>query len=84
MFKIFNNEAPQILNDMFQQSNQVSSYNLRGSSSKLFLPRPRTESLKKSLSYNGAQLWNSLPPELRVASSLSASKSKLRDVSFLH
>ena len=49
-----------------------------------YLLRPRTESLKKSLSYNGAQLWNSLPPELRVASLLSAFKSKLRDVSFLH
>ena len=84
MYKILNNEAPQILNDMFQQFNQMSSYNLRGSSSKLFLPRPRTESLKKSLSYKGVQQWNSLPPGVRTASSLRAFKSKLMDMTLLY
>ena len=35
-------------------------YNLRGSSTKLCLPQPKTDYLKKSLSYRGAKLWNSL------------------------
>ena len=41
------------------------------SSTKLHLPKPETEYLKKSLSYRGAKLWNSLPNELRVKESLA-------------
>jgi hypothetical protein len=36
---------------------------MRGSSIKLFLPKPKTEYLKKSLSFRGAKLWNSLSDE---------------------
>jgi hypothetical protein len=40
---------------------------MRGSSTKLFLPKPKpkTENLKKSLSYRGEKLWNSLSDEAR-------------------
>jgi hypothetical protein len=40
------------------------------SESKLAIPQPRTNYLKNSFSYSGAVLWNSLPTELRQASSL--------------
>ena len=41
-------------------------YNLRGSSTGLFIPRPRTEFLKKeSFSYSGAKLWNRIPENIR-------------------
>ena len=47
MYKTVNQLAPQRLCNIFQFSNNVTSYNLRGSSNGLFIPRPRTEFLKK-------------------------------------
>ena len=46
MYKTVNQLAPQRLCSIFQFSNNVTSYNLRGSSNGLFIPRPRTEFLK--------------------------------------
>ena len=42
MYKTVNQLAPQRLCNIFQSSNTVNSYNLRGSSNGLFIPRPRT------------------------------------------
>ncbi len=38
----------------------MNEYNLRGSSTSLFIPRPRTEFLMKSFSYSGAKIWNQI------------------------
>ena len=46
------------------------------------LPQLRTDYLKKSFSYSGAQLWNSLPIELRQANSLNEFKTKLKRHSY--
>ena len=43
MYKTVNQLAPQKLCNIFQFSNTVNSYNLRGSATGLFIPRPRTE-----------------------------------------
>ena len=48
MYKTVDQLAPQRLCNIFQFSNTVNSYNLRGSSSGLFIPRPRTEFFLKS------------------------------------
>ena len=86
MYKTVNQLAPQRLCNIFQFSNNVTSYNLRGSSNGLFIPRPRTKFLKKSFSYSGAKLWNKIPEDIRNSSSynlfcqnLSSSASKLLD-----
>ena len=50
---------------------------LRNTENKLVLPQPRTDYLKRSVLYSGAQLWNNLPVDLRQASSLTDFKSKL-------
>ena len=65
MYKTVNQLAPQRLCNIFQSSNTVNSYNLRGSSTGLFIPRPRTEFFKKSFSYSGAKLWNRIPENIR-------------------
>jgi hypothetical protein len=49
MYKTVNQLAPQRLCNIFQFSNTVNSYNLRGSPTGLFIRRPRTE-LKKKVS----------------------------------
>jgi hypothetical protein len=56
----------------------VIQYRLRDSEGKLFLPEPRTDYLKRSFSYSGASLWNSLPESLRSSSSLSSFKRSLK------
>jgi hypothetical protein len=65
MYKTVNQLAPQRLRNIFQFSNSVNSYNLRGSSTGFFIPRPRTEFEKKSFSYSGAKLWNRIPENIR-------------------
>ena len=59
MFTSLHKLAPVYLQDLFNE--QISYYNLRNLSGKLTLLKPRTNYLKWSLSYRGAQLWNSLP-----------------------
>ena len=50
----------------------------RCSSTKLYLPQPKTDYLKKSLSYRGAKLCNSLSDDLRNKESLAAFKTSIR------
>jgi len=61
----------------FVYRDNVNAYRLRNTEKKLVLPQPRTDYLKRSFSYSGAQLWNNLPIDPRQASSLTDFKSKL-------
>ena len=76
MYKVTNNLTPMYLQDLFVT--RVSHYSLRDSEGKLFLPKPRTDYLKRSFSYSGASLWNSLPESLRSSLSLSSFKRSLK------
>ena len=64
MFKSVNKLAPVYLYDMFTP--KITSYDLRNANQKLALPKPRTEYLKRSFSYSGAFLWDTLQEELRT------------------
>ena len=50
---------------------------LRDSTNKSNVPLPRTNYLKRSFSYRGATLWNSLPCNLRQEKSLNRFKQLL-------
>ena len=63
VFKSVHTLAPVYLTDLFNE--RSSYYNLRNSSGKLTLPKPRTNCLTCSFSYSGAQLWNSSPEYVR-------------------
>ena len=63
MFRILKGNMPSYLRTLF--SIRHTDYNLRNNQLKLNLPKPRTNYSKRSLSYNGALLWNSLPEEMR-------------------
>ena len=77
MYKTVNNMVPSYLSRKFTPWSMTHEHSLRGSNHKLFLPRPLTESLKKSFSYRGATLWNDIPVELTRAQSLAEFKSKI-------
>ena len=65
------------LRSRFVHHDSVSAYRLRNTENKLVLPQPRTDYLKRSFLYIGAQLWNNLSLDLRQASSQTDIKSKL-------
>mgnify|MGYP002804208665 CR=1 FL=1 len=74
MFKTLNGQTPQYL-EMF--SCRSWHYGLRNINRKLFIPEPDTDYLKRSFSYSGASLWNSLPESLRFSASLQFFKTNL-------
>ena len=75
VYKSLNNLGPDYLRAKFVDRENVTSYTLRDTTNKLAVPKPHTNYLKKSFSYSGATLWNSLPKELRQAKSLEIFKS---------
>ena len=79
MYKIIHGFAPTVLTEIFSSASVVRphDYNLRNSDMKLNLPFPKTEYLKKSISFNGVKLWNDLPIEVRNAESLGIFNSLL-------
>ena len=77
MYKTVNNMVPSYLSGKFTSTSMIHEHSLRGSNHKLFVPRPLTESLKKSFSYRGATLWNDIPVELTSVQSLAEFKSKI-------
>ena len=56
-----------------------TEYDLRNNQFKLNLPKPRTNYLKQSFSYDGALLWNSLPEEMRSPTLFSQFKKAIND-----
>ena len=77
MFKILKGNMPSYLKSLF--SVRTTEYNFRNSQFKLNLPKPRTNYLKRSLCYNGALLWNSLPQEVRNIQFFSQFKKATED-----
>ena len=61
MYKIVNNMVPEYLSSHFVLRSDTLTYNLRDSDGTLAIPQPRTNYCKRSLSYSGVVLWNSLP-----------------------
>jgi hypothetical protein len=49
MYKITHGRPTKTLADIFQRKSSSQYYNLRGSSTQLYLPNPKTEYLKKAL-----------------------------------
>ena len=61
-FKILSGRSPRYLEKLFSVS-QNNNYNLRSNQTKLKLPKPKTNFLKRSFSYRAAKSWNELPSE---------------------
>ena len=54
MYNVLNKMCPTSLGHLFTYKDEVTRHNLRDVSSSLYLPKPRTNSMKKSFMYNGA------------------------------
>ena len=75
MYKCVNKLAPNYLCNMFTP--RTMSFHLRDASQKLYLPKPRTDYLKRSFSYSGASLWNDLPEDIHNTKSLRNFKRRI-------
>ena len=82
MYNAVNNQTPNYLSSRFFPCNEALSYNLRNTEGKLSIPQPRTKYCKRSFSYSGAVLWNSLPNEIKLSSTLNEFKNKLKNHTF--
>ena len=77
IYKSLNNLAPSYIKDLFQLNSEVHSYPLRSTNSnKLYMHKPKTEIFRKSLTYSGPAIWNSLPDDVRNANSLTLFKTR--------
>ena len=84
VFKSLNELAPRYLCNLFTKKSQCSSCNLRNTETDLRLPKKKSANGQKCISFHGAKLWNSLPAESKMASSLNSSKTLVRvNVSFI-
>ena len=73
MFKIVNHDAPHYLCKRFER--KETRYNMRNSDN-LKLVKVNTEYKKRSLSYRGAKLWNSLDDNIKSAIDLKYFKQR--------
>ena len=78
MFKSLNEQAPVYLQNLFHE--RSTDYDLRNSFHKLTFPRPHTNYLKRSFSYSGALLWNSLPENVREIKPVRKFKEQINHV----
>ena len=72
-----NNLNPEGLKNMFKPTSWVHSYDVRGSSNKVFVPRPVTEVAKREFSYRAAVMWNGLGNKLKDETNLNSFKCTL-------
>ena len=80
MHKILYGNSPTYLKQCFHYANSGREYNLRRSEN-LILPKPKTEYLRKSFTFSGVKVWNSLPVYLKNQVSLSSFKRELTSLS---
>ena len=58
VYKSLHGLTPSYISDLFRISGENYRYNLTNSHINLHLPKSRTNMMKRSFSYKGAQLWN--------------------------
>jgi hypothetical protein len=76
MYKIFHDLAPDYLKDSFVTTSSIHTRDLRSASNQqLYIPRPNTEMFKKSFTYSGSHIWNSLPLHVKNAQSVESFKT---------
>ena len=79
VFKSLHGLAPSYMEDMFTFTSEIRDRVTRGNSQhNLYVPKPNLEVFRSSVQYRGACLWNSLPLQIKSATTLSSFKDKCR------
>ena len=75
MYLCNSNLLPDFIQTFFQFNSAFHGYNTRNADA-FHLPKPRLSSFKNSILFQGPQIWNSLPSDIKKAVSLNVFKSK--------
>ena len=79
MHKVTDGECLENMSNLFHVKNN-DNYNLRGNNIDYTLEKPKTNFLKKSISYSGPKTWKELPVEVKGnCLSLNVFETSLRD-----
>ena len=78
IYKVYHAAVPEYQTELFRLTSEVHNYNLRGCKFDMQLPKPKTNSLKRSFAYRGATAWNALSNHVRDLKTLSSFKAFLR------
>ena len=78
VFKSLNDLAPENLGNIFSKLSDVHARVLRNTKCNLALPKMRTAYGQKSFAFRGANAWNKLDSEMKLAPSIQSFKSKLK------
>ena len=78
VYKSLNGLAPERLKNLFQLCGGTHGYPLRNAGTDLIVPRPKSETLRKSFSYQGSVLWNTLQLYIREAENITSFKFLLK------
>jgi len=78
-YKMINNICPKYWYNYFTFTNEICSKNLlSGDKFSLYIPNPNVERFHKTFAYSGADIWNSLPHDVKNAPSIKTFKSRNR------
>jgi hypothetical protein len=84
MYKCVFKKAPTYLCDNIYFQHELSERTTRATTQNtLYVPKPNNECLKRSFSYLGPVLWNSMPTDLRDSSSLYSYKKLYKTLYFI-
>ena len=74
MFKVANGLVPQYISDMFKRRSKIAqNTSLRSITNENFtIPKPSLALYKKSISYSGPVVWNSIPNEIKHSLKISS------------
>ena len=70
VYKILNEMGHKSLTNLFSYKGEKTDNHLRDTSSKLCLPKPSTNNMKNSFTYDGAKLWNSITKDIKESKSI--------------
>ena len=82
VYKCLFEVVPSYLQNFFEFSGNNHNYNLRNNDMCLVVPKPNTETLRKSFSYTGAVTWNNLPFPVKNSRNMYCFKIKLKQYIF--
>ena len=81
MYRCFNNQAPIYLTNLFNKLSTFTTHKLRGSASNFHIKGFKTEYGKRSITYRGAKLWNSLSHDAKSKGNINYfRKAALKDI----
>ena len=82
VYKCISGQGPSYLNELF--SAYIPQRDLRSSDARLLVkPKPKTNTGRRAISFQGPLLWNELPDEVKQANSIESFKKKLKTFMFL-